>query len=199
MMTRLDWGGDGEESQRFLPTPAYATLVQSMAAMVGNWHVSAWFKLLCVLSVVPGSFSSLRAFCNFHRFPRKELARLSARIAMATKVSEVVSQSSPMRSPNAQSKSGLTISVPDSSVLGLERLLNRRPALHNQVMKIREEEQHLDNGIREGKISPRDRLAIMHLTSQMRDVFVSKSRPAIPSPLGMKDRAQPISVWASQE
>ena len=49
--------------------------------------------------------------------------------------------------------------------------------------------------IGEGKITVRDHMAIWHLISQMKDAFVgTNSRPAIPSPLGIKDRAQALSI-----
>nr|ADE76441.1 unknown [Picea sitchensis] len=94
---------------------------------------------------------------------------------------------------SSSSKSGLTLRVPCG---GLIRSLSPTPVLHSQVLKIREEEQHVGNNmIGEGKIAPRDRMAIWHLTSQMKDAFVgTSSRPAIPSPLGIKDRAQALSV-----
>ncbi|GLJ51835.1 hypothetical protein SUGI_1101200 [Cryptomeria japonica] len=57
--------------------------------------------------------------------------------------------------------------------------------VHSQVMRIREEDQHLGEDLRE-RLSPKDRIAILEITSQMKDVFFSCSRPAFPSPLGMK-------------
>jgi len=94
---------------------------------------------------------------------------------------------------SSSSKSGLTLNVPRGDLI---RSLSPAPVLHSQVIKIREEEQHVGNNmIGEGKITPRDRMAIWHLTSQMKDAFVgTNSRPAIPSPLGIKERAQALSV-----
>ncbi|GLJ51839.1 hypothetical protein SUGI_1101260 [Cryptomeria japonica] len=68
------------------------------------------------------------------------------------------------------------------------------PVMHSQVMRIREEEQSLGNNIFERKITPSDRAAILHLTAQMKDVLVSNSRRAFPSPLGMKGSSRPLVV-----
>ncbi|GLJ51838.1 hypothetical protein SUGI_1101250 [Cryptomeria japonica] len=65
--------------------------------------------------------------------------------------------------------------------------------LHSQVMKIREEEENIGNTIAESFLSLKDRAAMLNLTAQMKEDFVNNSRPAIPSPLGLKQRAGDFS------
>ena len=64
-------------------------------------------------------------------------------------------------------------------------MCGRSPALHSQVVKIKKEDEHLGEDVRQG-LSSKERLAIVNFSSHMKDVFLSSSRPAFPSPLGIK-------------
>lgn len=57
-------------------------------------------------------------------------------------------------------------------------------AVHIQVMRIREEDEHLGEDLMEG-VNPKDRFVFFPIASQMKDMFFEYSRPTFPSPLGM--------------
>nr|ABK21589.1 unknown [Picea sitchensis] len=85
-------------------------------------------------------------------------------------------------------KMSINIPAPDDGELAVNRQglrsVEKARAVHIQVMRIREEDEHLGEDLKEA-LNPKDRIAFLPMASQMKEVFFGYSRPVFPSPLGM--------------
>eukprot|EP00249_Psilotum_nudum_P008259 c21149_g1_i1 orf=397-876(+) len=73
----------------------------------------------------------------------------------------------------------------------------RSPVLHSQVIRLRKEDQQLEDDIVEVFDTSKDRLLTQHLSSQVSEMVVGTPRAVSPSPLGMKTRSWPADAWES--
>jgi len=89
--------------------------------------------------------------------------------------------------PKPQVKMSINIPVASDgefSVNRQEHFSVKKPcAVHIQVMKIRQEDEHLGEALRE-HMNLKDRIEFLPIASQMQDVFFRCSRATFPSPLG---------------
>lgn len=91
-------------------------------------------------------------------------------------------ENSLLRKPKV--KMSISIPVPDDGELAVKRRgqlsVKKARAVHIQVMKIREEDEHLGEDFKEG-VNPKIRFAFLPIE----DVFFRYSKATIPSPLGV--------------
>jgi hypothetical protein len=91
--------------------------------------------------------------------------------------------------PKPQVKMSINIPVSSDGEFSLnrqgQRCVEKARAVHIQVMRIREEDEHLREDLRE-RVNPRDRIEFLPIASQMKDAFFRYSRATFPSPLGRK-------------
>lgn len=94
---------------------------------------------------------------------------------------------SAVHNPKPRVKMSINIPVASDgefSVNRQEHLSVKKPrAVHIQVMKIRQEDEHLGEDLKE-PVNPKDRIEFLPIASQMQDVFFRCSRATFPSPLG---------------
>lgn len=92
--------------------------------------------------------------------------------------------------PKPQVKMSINIPVSSDGEFSLNRQgqrFEKARAVHIQVMRIREEDEHLGEDWREG-VNPKDGIAFL----PMEDVFFRYSKATLPSPLGINARVRSL-------
>nr|ABK26493.1 unknown [Picea sitchensis] len=105
-----------------------------------------------------------------------------------SETSRMAMDNSSVQKPKPLVKMSVNISGPDDGGFTVNRQgeisVKKARAVHIQVMRIQEEDEHLGEDLREG-VNPKDRFVFFPIASQMKDMFFDYSRPTFPSPLGM--------------